>query len=141
MELVGLLACLAAALPRCRGKPVIIWVDNSGSVHIWRKGNANTCLLSSCLVRAIACIADAVDCRVDIVKVRGCSGAGPIVANHLSKGKFALFREYADSVGWQLAAVPRALIAWVDNPVVDDDLGMKILCELSVDYPIFNIYV
>jgi len=145
LELVGPLACLAAALPRCRGKPVNIWVDNSGSVHIWRKGYATTCALSSTLVRAIACIADAVDCTVDIVKVRRCSGPGPILADHLSKGKFAQFREFANSVGWQLdnlpATVPRTLLAWVDNPVVDDDLGVKILRELSVDYPILNINV
>jgi hypothetical protein len=142
LELVGPLACLAAALPLCRGRPVKIWVDNSGSVHIWRKGYATTCQLSSCLVRAIACIADAVDCRVDLVDVRRCSSTGPILADDLSKGLFNRFKLNAAAAGWQLdtlpATVPRALLQWVADPVVDDDLGLRILKELAGNSAILN---
>jgi hypothetical protein len=56
LELVGPLVCLAAGAHLCRGKPVNIWVDNAGSVQIWKKGYATTCQLSSALVRAIACV-------------------------------------------------------------------------------------
>jgi hypothetical protein len=143
LELVGPLACLASALPRCRGKPVKIWVDNSGSVHIWRKGYATTCELSSCLVRAMACIANAVDCKVDIVDVRRCSSTGPILADDLSKGLFSRFRSNVAVAGWELdalpAAVPRALLRWVANPVADDDLGQRILLELAESCQVLNV--
>ena len=84
LELVGPLVCVAAGAHLCRGQPVNIWVDNAGSVQIWRKGYATTCQLSSCLVRAIACVADALDCRVELVKVRRCSDTGPELADLLS---------------------------------------------------------
>jgi hypothetical protein len=143
LELVGPLACLAAALPLCRGRPVKIWVDNSGSVHIWRKGYATTCQLSSCLVRAIACIADAVNCRVDLVDVRRCSSTGPILADDLSKGLFGRFKANAAAADWELnnlpATIPRTLLHWVANPVVDDELGQRILKELALTKPILNV--
>jgi hypothetical protein len=143
LELVGPLACLAGALPRCRSRPIRIWVDNSGSVHIWRKGYATNCQLSSCLVRAIACIADAVDCTVDIVDVTRCSSTGPILADDLSKGLFSRFKTNAEKAGWELdsvpAAMPKALLQWVADPVVDDDLGQKILLELAGTFPILNV--
>ena len=142
LELVGPLACLAAGLPLCRGRPARIWVDNSGAVQIWRKGYATTCQLSSCLVRAIACIADAVDCQVDLVDVTRCSSTGPILADDLSKGLFGRFKTNAATAGWELnnlpATIPRALLQWVDNPVVDDDLGQRILLELSADNNVLN---
>ncbi len=100
LELVGPLVCLAAGAHLCRGRPVNIWVDNSGSVQIWKKGYATTCL-SSALVRAIACIADAIDCRVDLVKVWRCSDTGQILVDHLSKGQFCWFKDYATAAGLQ----------------------------------------
>jgi hypothetical protein len=143
LELVGPLACLAAGLPLCRGRPVKIWVDNSGSVHIWRKGYATTCQLSSCLVRAIACIADSVDCRVDLVDVRRCSSTGPILADDLSKGLFSRFKANAAAANWTIntlpSPVPTALLKWVANPVADDDLGLRILHELASTHKILNV--
>jgi hypothetical protein len=38
LELVGPLICGAAASELCRLCPVRVWVDNAGSVGIWRKG-------------------------------------------------------------------------------------------------------
>ena len=143
LELVGPLVCLAAGAHLCRGKPVNIWVDNAGSVQIWKKGYATTCQLSSALVRAIACVADAIDCRVDLVKVRRCSDTGPILADHLSKGQFCKFVDYAAAAGWELdrlpAAVPPAVLAWVANPTADDDLGQKILRDISSLMPVLNV--
>jgi hypothetical protein len=143
LELVGPLVCLAAGAHLCRGKPVNIWVDNAGSVQIWKKGYATTCQLSSALVRAIACVADAIDCRVDLVKVRRCSDTGPILADYLSKGQFCRFKDYAAAAGWMLdrlpAAIPPAVLAWVANPTDDDDLGQRILRDISSHMPILNV--
>ena len=37
LELVGPLICIAAGRHLCRHRPICIWVDNAGSVGIWRK--------------------------------------------------------------------------------------------------------
>jgi len=143
LELVGPLVCVAAGAHLCRGQPVNIWVDNAGSVQIWKKGYATTCQLSSCLVRAIACVADALDCRVELVKVRRCSDTGPELADLLSKGLFCKFAEHAAEAGWSLlplpAAVPPSIIRWVANPTADDQLGQKILRDLAEGMPVINM--
>ncbi len=143
LELVGPLVCVAAGAHLCRGQPVNIWVDNAGSVQIWKKGYATTCQLSSCLVRAIACVADALDCRVELVKVRRCSDTGPELADLLSKGLFCKFAEHAAEAGWPLlplpAAVPPSIIRWVANPTADDQLGQKILRDLAESMPVINM--
>ena len=133
------MVCLAAGAHLCRGMPVNIWVDNAGSVQIWKKGYATTCQLSSALVRAIACVADAIDCRVDLVKVRRCSDTGPILADYLSKGQFCRFVDCAAAAGWKLdrlpAAVPPAVLVWVANPTAADDLGQRFYGTLAPTCP------
>jgi hypothetical protein len=62
LELVGPLVCVAAAVDKCRDQPVRIWVDNIGSVKIWKKGYSSRCDLCSTLVTAIATVAAAIGC-------------------------------------------------------------------------------
>ena len=38
LELIGPLVAITVFARRCRGQPVRIWVDNAGSVGIWKKG-------------------------------------------------------------------------------------------------------
>ncbi len=90
-----------------------------------------------------ACVADALDCKVDLVKVRRCSDTGPVLADLLSKGMFCKFKEYAAGAGWVLeplpAAVPKSVVRWVANPSADDQLGQKILKDLAESMPIINL--
>jgi len=135
LELVGPLICVAAAPNKCRGQPLRIWVDNAGSVRIWAKGYSTRCALSNTLVKALATVAAAVGCRVDIQKIRRCSTPGAIIADALSKGAFGAVRQFGREFGWPLAAapasIPRSILRWLVNPVADDELGQKILAELS----------
>ena len=64
LELVGPLVCVAADPDMVRGVPVRIWVDNIGSVKIWKKGYSNSCNLCTTLVTAIATVAASLGCRV-----------------------------------------------------------------------------
>ena len=56
---------MAAGVEQLRNRRLVIWVDNAGSVAIWRKGYSNKCRLCSTLVAAIAAVASAVGCDVD----------------------------------------------------------------------------
>jgi hypothetical protein len=145
LELVGPLVVVAAAHQRLRNRQLVIWVDNAGSVAIWDKGYSTRCPLSSTLVTAISAVAAAVGCTVFIKKVMRCSTDGAVLADHLSKCNFQLFRQHAGQVGWGLATeparVPCALLRWIDKPVPSDDLAHDILSELAVRSPILNYSV
>ena len=57
------------------------------------------------------------------------------MADSLSKGNFMKFwhevHEEELAMPLDMAWVPKALLAWILNPVEDDRLGQKILLELS----------
>lgn len=134
LELVGPLICVSAGRQYCRRAPVRIWVDNSGSIGIWRKGYSTNCQLCTTVVKAIARVAAALGCRVTIDKITRCSVDGAILADELSKGRFqAFFNKYPTS--WtrdpQPAWIPPAILAWIENPEVDHGLGDAILCDMK----------
>jgi hypothetical protein len=110
-------------------------VDNIGSVRIWKKGYSTNCQLCTTLVKAIATVAAGLGCRVRMDKVTRCSSTGPLLADALSKADFVKFRDVARESDWELqlepAKVPVSVLKWIENPVVDDDLGDKILVEIS----------
>ena len=132
LELVGPLVCVAADFRACRGNPVRIWVDNAGSIAIWRKGYSSSCGLCTTLVKAIATVAAGAGCRVTVDKITRRSVLGARVADSLSKADFSCL-EVAHKE-WGLprdpATIPREVLAWVANPAVDDELGDRILKEI-----------
>lgn len=134
LELVGPLICLAAGFDRCRGRPIVIWVDNAGSVAIWRKGYSFSCPLSTTLVAAIGRLAAAAGSTVYIQKITRCSGTGSTLADLLSKGKVQRFRDSLPA-DWLLptdpAWIPPSILQWISDPVARPDLGDRILNDLS----------
>lgn len=136
LELVGPLITISSGYSWCRNNPVRIWVDNAGSVFIWKKGYSSSCLLSSTLVRAIARVAAGLGCRVDITKITRCSTPLADMADALSKCAFTRFWDLSKSAGFSSlpidpAWIPSALVSWVNDPIPDDNLGDKILFELA----------
>ena len=135
LELVGPLILVSAMAAELTHVAVRIWVDNAGSVQIWKKGYSNNCDLCSTLVKALGTVAAAHGTRIDIVKVTRCSGVGPTLADHLSKAQFGPFRACALQNGWQLQTeplrIPATLVRWLHHPKPDDELGHDILSELA----------
>jgi len=142
LELVGPLIAIAANLDTCRYRPVTIWVDNIGSVGVWEKGYSNSCSLSTTLVKATNAIACAVGCELFIRKITRCSNHGARVADALSKGDFVrASKEAADSskpLQLEPARIPASLLRWINNPTADDELGHRILMELSERTPLLR---
>jgi len=135
LELVGPLILLSAMAKTLTHSPLIIWVDNAGSVMIWEKGYSNNCDLSSTIVKALGMVAAAHGIQLELKKITRCSSVGPTLADHLSKAQFAAFRELAQQSSWELDTeplkIPSALVQWMHQPVPDPDLGHRILIELS----------
>jgi hypothetical protein len=133
LELVGPLICISSDQETCSGKPIRIWVDNSGSIGVWRKGYSIRCRLCDTLVKAIGRIAAATGCRVDIKKVTRCSNDGSILADELSKGRFSAFKRKLPST-WKItpepAWIPPSILRWIATPRADYSLGEKILTDM-----------
>ena len=131
LELVGPLVVVAAAADQLRNRRLVIWVDNAGSVAIWRKGYSNKCRLSSTLVAAMAAVAAGLGCQVEVVKITRCSSKGAVLADLVSKARFWEFRERCMDWGLNMSAaparVPPVLLEWVCLPRPDDYLGHHIL--------------
>jgi hypothetical protein len=134
LELVGPLICVSADQDNCRGKPVRMWVDNAGSVAIWRKGYSTKCGLCTTLVKAINTVSTAAGCPVTIEKITRCSDTGSELADELSKGRFLAFKRKLPTdwiINAEPAWIPRSILAWIARPGVDLDLGDKILRDID----------
>ena len=136
LELVGPLLTVSSGYSWCKNTPVRIWVDNAGSVFIWKKGYSTSCELSTTLVKAIAHVASGLGCRVDLVKISRCSTPMASMADALSKGAFTRFWNLARSdevhkMCLEPAWVPSALLQWISSPSYDLDLGHKILTQIA----------
>jgi hypothetical protein len=135
LELVGPLICIAADFSACRGRPVRIWVDNSGAVGIWRKGYSTRCQLCTILVKAIGKVATAAGSLITIEKITRCSNTGSELADELSKGRFRSFKSKLPdcwTIANEPAKIPPSILAWIAQPTADHELGEKILHDIGV---------
>ncbi len=140
LELIGPLLAVTAAAALCKGKPIKFWVDNQGSCGIWKHGYSNSCKLSNTIVKAIATIGAALGSRIDICKVRRCSNAGAAMADAISKADWGRFKaEGGSALNLEPARVPKSLLKWAVKPVVDDELGSKIVKDLAREIPILGL--
>jgi hypothetical protein len=101
---------------------------------VWRKGYSTRCRLCTTLVTAIGRVAAATGCRVTIDKIRRCSNDGSILADELSKGRFAAFKRKLPET-WEIspdpAWIPPSILAWIADPKDDNSLGNKILEDIN----------
>jgi len=92
------------------------------------------------LVSTIHSVAAAVGTRVFIEKITRRSTWQAEVADNLSKANFLQFRQRAEQNGQVMATeplrVPAALVRWIANPTVREDLASLILKDLARSHPI-----
>lgn len=142
LELVGPLLVLSAGHKVCYRRAVKVWVDNIGAVFIWEKGYSNSCDLSTTLVKACATIAAGLGCKFTIAKITRCSNRESRMADALSKADFCRFRRIALEGGYNLPmemeTVPSTLLRWVSSPWADDQLGDRILRQISEHFPVLG---
>jgi hypothetical protein len=135
LELVGPLLCVTAGSGFCRGRAVRVWVDNIGSVRIWQKGYSLSCGLCNTLVKAIGTVAAGIGCHLHVEKITRCSTPAADMADALSKADFSRFRRISRDSGYPAAVAPAAvagqLLAWLANPVEDEQLGVRLLAEIA----------
>lgn len=130
LELMGPLLVLVAMPEVCMNKPVRVWVDNAGSVHIWQKGYSTACPYSSAVVRATAIVAAGLACKLEVSKITRCSNREAEMADALSKAAFGRFVSLWRGQLPDACRVPLSLRRWLENPTLDCDLGGQLLAEI-----------
>ena len=138
LELVGPLMVLTAGVDLVRNKSLIIPVDNYGSVAVYNKGWCSGCMLATTLVLAISEVAAAINCQLEIVKIRRCSNDASRAADSVSKRDWNRFRSLMPRASLQPARVPGSLVRWVNSPVEDRLLGERILRDMGIQKNIFG---
>ncbi len=137
LELVGPLVVVAVGHAMCRGRTLQVWVDNAGSVDVYRRGYSRNCRLCTTIAKAMATVTAGIGCRLEFLKITRCTGAGALMAGHLSKARFAEFRNAAAQSGWPLrlepARIPSVLLQRLDKPYPCDRLGGDILREIGME--------
>ena len=61
------------------------------------------------MVKAISVVAAGLGCQVDVVKITRCSSPGAVLADLVSKARFAEFRERCSSWGMDMGAAPASV--------------------------------
>ena len=143
LELVGPLLGLCAAAEHCRNFCARFWVDNAGSVFIFKKGYSTSCALSSTIAAAMAEVAAGIGCRVELCKITRCSTPQADMADALSKGAFPRFWELARScedvdLPLEPLQAPLELVKWLEAPKPDFGLGTRLLKELAGRGPVLG---
>ena len=144
LELVGPLMGLCAAAKHCRNFSVRFWVDNAGSVFIFKKGYSTSCPLSSTLVSAIAEVAAGLGCRVELEKITRCSTPLADMADALSKAAWPRFwglarQQEGVNLPLEPLKVPVELLNWIQAPKADFGLGSRLMKELSRSGPVLGL--
>ena len=130
-ELVGPLLVLTAGVDLVRNRSLIIPVDNYGSGAIYRKGWCTSCMLCTTLALAVSEISAAINCKLEITKIKRCSNDQAEAADAVSKADWARFRRLMPRANMEPARIPVTLVRWIQDPVEDRKLGERILKEMG----------
>ena len=88
LELIEPLLAIVAGAELLQGRPVRMWVDNSGSCNIWKHGYSGSCKISTTVIKAVAAVAAVLACKLDICKISQCSNSGAEMVDSVSKADF-----------------------------------------------------
>ena len=137
-ELLGPLLTLACGGNMLTGKQVEVFVDNAGSVMMWKKGWSTVCDLCNSLLVAIHQVSLALGAELFITGVGRCSSRETEAADALSKCDLPRFLENMPDANIQPEEVPASILRWIENPVPDRFLGDKIIKEMSKKFTLIN---
>ena len=127
LELAGLFMPLLSIPNRVRGKNVILGVDNTSVVFAWQNKSVSGDLSASVLVRALHLVSCFLETRIFVQHIPRCSTLGAIMADSLTRSSTAKADVWAAVTGAEKFGPPAPLWEWLENPVVDWQLGHKMV--------------
>lgn len=131
LEMLGPLVALCMVSHRIAGEALIVYVDNQGSVDIYKRGHSTKCVYTSTIAKACHDLAWSLGATLAVEKVRRCSDAGSYLADVISKGELTKFRKLMPD-RLMVSEVPVTVLEWIKDPRQDLHLGVKIAQELRM---------
>jgi hypothetical protein len=131
LELVGLFLPFLTVPEVVRGRNIVLGVDNLGVVFAWENGYAKGDLLASSLVRALGIVAAYLECRVHVQHVPRLTTLSSVMADNLTRASTATAEVWSALVGVRTAEPPAGLWDWLSDPVLDWELGLKLVDEIK----------
>ena len=119
---------------RLTGKQLEVYVDNVGSVVMFRKGWSTVCNLCNTILVALHQLSTALACKLFITDIARCSNRESRAADTLRKCDMDRFLENMPEANIEPEEIPASILNWIENPVPDRDFGNKIIQELSSRY-------
>ena len=139
-ELVGPLLALVCGGNMLSGKQLKVFVDNDGSVRMWKKGWCMVCDLCNSILVALHQVSTALACELFICGIMRCSNEKAEAADALSKCDMKRFWRCMPGANVSPEEVPGSLLAWLENPVPDRLLGDRILKEMAGKCKLLNYH-
>ena len=130
----GHLLHIMAFAEECQDGIVATRIDNDGSVRMWEKGYDLKCVVNNSLIRTADYVATALGCQAYVVGTTRRSAWGAVAADALSKSDM---REFGNVMMDRFGVVkpprqvPKSFLRWLNEPVVDKDLGRRIVDDLQ----------
>ena len=134
LEVRGHLLHLMAFAEECQDRVVATRIDNNGSVRMWQKGYDIKCSVNNCLIRTADYVATSLGCQTFVVGTTRRSSGGVVAAdalrmNNLREFSQVMVREFGRVK--PARTVPRSFLKWLEDPVVDKQLGKRIVDDLE----------
>jgi hypothetical protein len=131
LEMVGLFLPFLTQPQNLAGKHIVLQVDNTAVIYAWQKKYSVQDPETSLLVRALHVLEAFLECKIYVEHLKRLSNHVASVVDNLSRTSTTtpeLLNELAQ-VPW---AAPRgALVAWLQSPVLDWDLPLKIVDDVK----------
>jgi len=131
LETVGLLLPLLTAPDELRGRNVVLGVDNIAVYFAWLNRSSKGDQLASCLIRALHTVSAFLECRIFVEHVPRCTTEASSLADSLTRASTATKDRWAQVEGVRRETLPKKLADWLENPVVDWQLGFKLVDDLK----------
>ena len=123
--------CGLASIPDvARNNEVVIHCDNAAFVAVFKKHHSK-CPYAYTIAKALADIGEGLGCKVRVEKTKRCSGIGEIAADSLSKGDWDEAWQSMPDKNEDPGKLPVSLLHWITNPLLDMNLGKKVLSDMS----------
>jgi hypothetical protein len=131
LELVGLFLPLLTIPEIVRGKNVVLGVDNVSVVFAWENGSVAGDKHASVLVRALHLVSLFLECRVFVHHIPRLSTLSSHMADSLTRQSTTTAEVWAQVVGAEVHGPPEVLWRWLENPIIDWDLGLSMINSLK----------
>ncbi len=132
LEAVGLLLPFLTTPDELRGQHVLLEVDNTSVVYAWEKKHGKSDLELSLLIRCLLVIEAYLECKIYVKHVLRRSNLMSTLVDDLSRVTTTNKITTLPLRGIEVKKVVGNLISWLENPVVDWDLPLKIIDDVKL---------